>query len=76
MRSKNLRLAFETLRTKPDDAGALVRWRRGVIISDCLAEAVVLYGFVVHMLGGTSLQVAPFFISGSTAMLSWWPRQP
>jgi hypothetical protein len=76
MRSKHLRLAFETLRAKPDDAASLARWRAGVIISDALAEAVVLCGFVIHMLGGTSREVAPFFIAGVTAMLIWWPKQP
>jgi hypothetical protein len=76
MRSKQLPIAFETLRTKSDDAASLGRWRTGVIISDALAEAVVLYGFTVHMLGGTAKEVAPFFIAGLAAMLIWWPKQP
>ncbi len=76
IRSRRLRLAFETLRTKPDDAESLARWRQGVIISDCLVEAVVLYGLAIHFMGGTSRQVAPFFIVGSVAMVVWWPVQP
>ena len=52
MRSRRLGPAFETLRIKPDDPEALVRWRQGVLISDVLAEATVLYGFAVHALGG------------------------
>jgi uncharacterized membrane protein len=76
IRSRRLRLAFETLRSKPDDAQSLARWRQGVIIGDSLAQAVVLYGFVVHFLGGTNRQVAPFFIAGAVAMLVWWPVQP
>jgi hypothetical protein len=76
IRSKCLRPAFETLRTKPDDAASLGRWRVGVIVSDALAEAVVLYGFVVHLLGGTISQVAPFFSAGLAAMVFWWPQQP
>ena len=76
MRSKQLRIAFETLRTKPDDTASLARWRVGVIISDVLAEATVLYGFVIHLLGGTATEVAPLFIAGVTAMLIWWPKQP
>jgi hypothetical protein len=76
MRSKQLRLAFETLRTTPDDPTALARWRRGVIIGDCLAIAVVLYGFAIYFLGGSARQVAPFFIVGAAAMLFWWPREP
>jgi hypothetical protein len=58
-------MAFETLRTNPDDAPALNRWRRGVIVGDCLALAVALYGFAIHFMGGTSRQVAPFFIVGN-----------
>jgi hypothetical protein len=76
MRSKQLRIAFDTLRAQPEDADALARWRRGVIIGDCLAMAVVLYGLVIFFLGGTTLQVAPFLLAGATAMLFWWPREP
>ena len=76
MRSMRLRPAFETLRRTPDDPGALVRWRQGVLISDVLGEATVLYGFAVHALGGTGRQIAPFFIAGSAAMILWWPKKP
>jgi hypothetical protein len=76
MRSRELRIAFEILRTKPDDAASLGRWRRGIIVSDCLALSVVLYGLAVHFLGGTGVQVAPFFIAGAATFLVWWPKQP
>jgi len=76
MRSRRLGPAFETLRIKPDDPEALVRWRQGVLISDVLAEATVLYGFAVHALGGSGRQIAPFFIAGAAAMILWWPKMP
>ncbi|MGC1831360.1 MAG: hypothetical protein WA663_13235 [Candidatus Acidiferrales bacterium] len=76
IRSRRLRLAFETLRTKPDDAESLARWRYGVVLCDTLAQAVVLYGFVIHFIGGTNREVAPFFIAGAVAMVVWWPKQP
>ena len=76
IRSRDLRIAFEILRTKPDDGAALGRWRRGIIVGDCLALSVVLYGLAIHFLGGTGRQVAPFFIVGAAAFLLWWPKQP
>lgn len=76
IRSRKLGTAFEILQTRPDDPHALGQWRIGVIVSDCLAEAVALFGFVIRMLGGTTRQVAPFFVAGALAMLIWWPRRP
>jgi hypothetical protein len=76
VRSKFIQPAFETLRTKPDDVTSLNRWRMGVIVSDCLAMSVVLYGLMIHLLGGTDRQVAPFLAAGAVAMLFWWPKQP
>jgi hypothetical protein len=76
IRSRKLGPAFETLRNVPDDVRALGLWRQGVIISDSLAMAVVLFGVVLHFLGAPSWQVASFFIVGAGAMLLWWPRQP
>jgi len=76
MRTRLLRTAFEKLHSISDDAPSLKRWRTGVLIGDCLALAVVLYGLVIHTLGGTKWQVAPFFIMGSVMMLIWWPKRP
>jgi hypothetical protein len=76
IRSRYLGPAFETLRAKPDDPTSLLRWGQGVLISDCLAEAAVLYGFVIHWLGGTDGEVVPFFIAGAAAMILWWPKMP
>lgn len=76
MRARELPGAFETLRVNPNDKRALERWRFGVIVGDTLAEAVALYGFAIHMLGGTNRQVAPFFVAAMAAMIVWWPRRP
>lgn len=76
VRSKFVWPALETLRTKPGDSDSLGRWRKGVILSDCLALAVVMYGLVIHLLGGTDRQVAPLLVGGAVAMLFWWPKQP
>jgi len=76
IRSRKLSAAFQTLRVNPNDPGALAQWRTGAIISDALAESVALCGFVIHYLGGTSRQAAPFFAAGFLAMLLWWPRRP
>jgi hypothetical protein len=38
MRSKQLGMAFKTLRSKPDDPSGLRRLLIGVLIADCLAE--------------------------------------
>ena len=76
LRSRELRIAFGTLRTKPDDAPALGRWRRGIILGDCFALSVVLFGFNIHIRGGAGRQVAPFLIVGAAAFIVWWPKQP
>jgi hypothetical protein len=76
IRLRYLRPAFEVLRVRQDDSESLVRWRKGVFFSDCFAEASVMYGFVIHELGGTDRQVAPFVIAGAAAMILWWPKEP
>jgi hypothetical protein len=74
IRSKRVAAALELLRTQPNDAKALSQWRAGVVISDSVAMSVVLYGLALHFVGGTSLQIAPFFVVGTAALLFWWPQ--
>jgi len=76
IRLRRLRPTLETLRMKPDDAQSLAQWRYIVILCDCLAESVALFGIAIHFLGGTYWQVVPFFIVGGGAMLAWWPTGP
>ena len=76
IRSRKLGPAFDALRTNPNDAKALDLWRQGSLVSACCAMTVVLFGLVLHFLGASRLQVAAFFVVGTTAMLFWWPRRP
>ena len=75
-RFKMLQPAGETLQEKPDDQTALARWRAGNILSFVLTEAVVLLGFALRFMGGTTMQSAPFYTVGIGLMLVWWPRRP
>jgi hypothetical protein len=75
-RLKMLQPAAATLQTIPDDQSSLARWRIGNLLSCLLAESVVLFGFALRFLGGTSTQSLPFYIVGIALMLVWWPRRP
>ena len=75
-RIKMLQPAGETLQAKADDQRALGRWRVGNILSAVLAEAVVLFGFALRFMGGTTIQSIPFYVVGVGLMLVWWPRRP
>jgi hypothetical protein len=76
MRTKLLGPAFEKLRMQADDAGALANWRKGVLVSDVLAESVVLFGVAIHFVGAPNTQVIPFPLGGIALMLFWWPKRP
>jgi hypothetical protein len=76
IRAKLVGTALDTLRSSPDDAIALGRWRKGVILTDVLLESVVLYGFALRFLGGTLRQSLPFYASGIGLMILWWPKRP
>ena len=75
-RSKVLQPAAETLQAKSDDQSALARWRIGNLLSCLLAESVVLLGFALRFMGGTTMQSVPFYLVGIGLMLVWWPRRP
>ena len=75
-RIKMLKPAGETLQAKADDQRALARWRAGNILSAVLAETVVLFGFALRFMGGTTWQALPFYVVGIALMLVWWPRRP
>jgi hypothetical protein len=68
--------AAETLRTNPEDQFALGRWRAGNILSCVLAESIVLLGFSLRFIGGTSLQSLPFYFTGVAMMILCFPRRP
>ena len=76
LRRKTISEAMATLRTSPEDARALGRWRAGYIITYAMCEAVALYGFVLRMLGFFLPQVAPFYLAAILLMLFYGPRRP
>lgn len=65
-----------TLAAQPEDAGALQRWRTGYIVTWAASEAVALFGVVLHFIGFTLTQVAPFLIAGFVLILFSAPRRP
>lgn len=75
-RMRMLATAADTLRTKPEDQFALARWRLGNILSSVLAVSMVLLGFALRFIGGTTVQSVAFYIAGVAMMILWWPRRP
>jgi len=67
--------AEATLASHPSDAKALNLWRMGQIVTFALGEAVALYGVVLHFLGFTLSQVAPFLVAGFLVILFFGPRR-
>jgi len=76
MRRVLVRKAEDTLRANPEDATALMRWRSGYILTYAIAEAIALFGLVVHFLGFSLLQSAPFFLAGFVVIVFFGPRRP
>ena len=76
LRVKLMNPSLETLRSKPDDANSLARWRTGAIASCIMAESVVLLGFALRFTGGTLKQALPFYAMGIGLMILWWPQRP
>lgn len=66
--------AEETLRTSPQDALAILRWRQGHIVTLALGESIVLFGLVLRFIGATAWQAAPWYIVGIAAMLVFRPK--
>ena len=68
--------AEQTLALQPEDATALQRWRTGYITTWAVSEAVALFGVVLHFIGFTLTQAAPFLIAGFVLILFFGPRRP
>jgi hypothetical protein len=66
----------KALTVQPDDRKALAQWRTGYLVIYCLSESVVLYGVVLHFLGFSASQVAPFYLAGFLLILFFAPRRP
>ena len=71
-----VRPALATLRSNPDDAKALLRWRLVAILSALLADCVAVIGVILHVVGGTNVLSGVFLLASAVVLLLWWPRQP
>ena len=74
LRSRLLTPCMEILRSNPDDAQALGRWRAGNIISFIIAETVALFGFALKFLGASWFVAGLFFATGIFLLLIWTPQ--
>ena len=74
LRRATIGRAQDVLRTSPNDAAALGRWRMGQIITFAICEAIVLYGLVLRFMGATLKQSAPLYVLGICAMLFFRPQ--
>ncbi len=68
--------AETVLSSKASDAAALARWRAAHILAYALSESVALYGVVLHFVGATASQVAPFLIAALLLMMFLRPVLP
>ena len=66
----------ELLRSNPQDGATIQRWRAGQIVSLALAEAIVLFGFVLRFLGARFGESAAFYVLGFVLLLGFWPKRP
>jgi hypothetical protein len=74
MRRIQVSPAEEILRDQPQDAKALARLRQGYLITYTLSLSIALYGVVLHFLGFSGSQVAPFFVAGFALILFHGPK--
>lgn len=75
-RRKLVKVSEKILAVSPDDAVAVRRWQTGYVIIYALSEAVALYGLVLHFLGFSPVQIAPFFAAGILPILVFAPKLP
>jgi hypothetical protein len=62
------------LQTQPQDARALARLRMGYLLTYALSLSIALYGLVLHFLGFSTAQIAPFFIAGFALIVFFGPK--
>jgi hypothetical protein len=76
LRLRRLSPIASRLQTAPDDASAIAKWRSYSIVSVAILESIVLFGFALYMMGGTTTQVAPFIVIPFATMPFWFPKHP
>lgn len=63
-------------RATPISQEEMGQLRKYYIVCFALSEAVALYGFVLHFIGASRVQVAPFFVGAVVLFLVCYPRVP
>jgi hypothetical protein len=76
LRRKLVKPSEDALANTPEDAVAIRRWQSGYLMTYAFSEAIALYGVVLHFMGFTLAQVAPFLIAGFVLILFYSPRLP
>jgi len=74
LRSRMISESATKLSTNPEDTEALRTWRSGQIISFTFAETVVLFGFVLKVLGARWNVAGSFFVVGILLLVAWRPK--
>ena len=62
------------LQSQPEDAKALGRLRQGYLVTYALSLSIAMYGVVLHFVGFSISQIAPFFIAGFALIVFFGPR--
>jgi len=66
----------EALRSNPADGQAAQRWLQGHILAVAFCESIILFGFVMRIVGTGKAVVVPFYAAGLLLMLLFIPRRP
>jgi len=74
MRRVQLSPVEAILANQPEDAKALARLRRSYVVTYAISLSIALYGVVLHFLGFSTPEVAPFFFVGLVLILFFRPK--
>jgi hypothetical protein len=66
----------EILRANPHDPVAAQRWLQGHVLAVAFCESIVLFGFIMRIIGAANAIVWPFYAAGLLLMLLFTPRRP
>lgn len=75
-RKKLVKPSEHVLTVDATDAVAVRRWQTGQLFTYSFAEAIALYGMLLHFLGFTPVQVVPFLVVGFLLIVFFPPRLP
>jgi predicted acyltransferase len=74
LRSRMVAETAAKLSTNPQDTELLNRWRMGVITSFTFAETIVLFGFLLKILGARWNVAGAFLVTGILLLAAWRPK--